>query len=342
MIPVTVLTGFLGSGKTTLLARLVKRRELARTAVIINEFGEIGIDHDLVAASEESFVQLETGCICCQVRGDLEATLADLVARRMAGTLPAFDRIVIETSGLADPAPVLNAVMAETGRGAGIRLSTVVTTVDAVNGLATLAREPQCARQVAVADRLVLTKTDLVHANQDGPLVPSIRALNPAAPILVAIKGDIDPSVVLGTGEEHVAGAPQSAAAPGSLTAAAPPLPHDPDITSVTIRRDRPIPALVLTLFLEALADHIGGDLLRFKGLIEVAEHAAQPAVVHGVQHVFHEPEWLESWPSDDHGSRLVLIGRGLSQLWVERLLDTIEAEVREIEAAGVAESAGN
>ena len=326
MIPVTVLTGFLGSGKTTLLARLLRTPAFARTAVIINEFGEVGIDHDLVAASDESYVQLETGCLCCLVRGDLEATLADLLGRRQSGAVGPFERIVIETSGLADPAPVLNAVMAETGRGAPIRLDAVVTTIDAVNGLATLAREPQSVRQVAVADRLILTKTDLAPAGSDAALIERVAALNPRAPLMIAVRGEIDPALLLAASDFDEASEPRLLA---------PPAGHDPEIGCIAIRRDEALPALALTLFLEALADHCGADLLRFKGLFNIAEHPAQPAVVHGVQHLFHEPQWLDRWPSADHGSRIVLIGRGLSALWVEHLLDTLAAEVREVEAIG-------
>lgn len=342
MIPVTVLTGFLGSGKTTLLARLIRLPEFARTAVIINEFGAVGIDHDLVEASEESFVELETGCLCCTIRGALEATLADLVARRSRGMVPAFERIVIETSGLADPAPVLNAVMAEAGRGAGIALDGVVTTVDAVTGEATLAREPQSVRQVAVADRLILTKTDLSDgAEADEALARRLAALNPRAPVLVAIKGDIAPERLLGGGMMALAGgAPEveawlvaDGAGLGSANAGRlDPARHDDGIVCLSLRRERPLPALVLTLLLEALADHCGADLLRLKGLIHVAERPEQPAVVHGVQHVFHAPQWLERWPSADRCSRLVLIGRGMSQIWVERLLDALEAEVAEVQ----------
>ena len=323
MIPVTVLTGFLGSGKTTLLARLLKHPGFARTAVIINEFGEVGIDHDLVAAGEESFVQLETGCICCMIRGDLEATLADLMGRRISGALPAFERIVIETSGLADPAPVLNAVMAETGRGAGIVLDGVVTTVDAVTGAATLTREPQSVRQVAVADRLILTKIDLLADGPDAALLACIRRHNPGAPLFEAINGVIDPAQLLGgNGSESDTTLPMDAT-----------LPHDPEIGCIVVRRAGPMPGLALTLFFEALADHVGADLLRLKGIVHVAEHPSQPAVIHGVQHVFHEPQWLERWPSGERQSRFVLIGRGLSQLWIERLLDALEAEVRDVSA---------
>ncbi len=318
MIPVTVLTGFLGSGKTTLLARLLKSPELARTAVIINEFGAVGIDHDLVETGEENFVQLETGCLCCTIRGDLEATMADLVARRTDGRVPPFDRIVIETSGLADPAPILNAVMSEGARGSGLTLGSIVTTVDAVTGLATLAREAQSARQIAVADRLILTKADLARPSTD--LLARLAALNPRARLTESTFGDIDSANMLEAERDPL----RDLHIPAGHA-------HDDDIQCIAVRRDRPMRAITLTLFLQALADHCGSDLLRLKGIVNIAERSDRPAVIHGVQHVFHAPVWLDRWPSADHSTRLVLIGRGLSEPWVLHLIAAIEAEVAEV-----------
>jgi G3E family GTPase len=318
MIPVTILTGFLGSGKTTLLARLLKSPELARTAVIINEFGAVGIDHDLVEAGEESFVQLETGCLCCTIRGDLEATMADLLARRAGGSVLPFERIVIETSGLADPAPILNAIMSEGARGSGLALGGIVTTVDAVNGLSTLAREAQSVRQVAVADRLILTKTDL--AGQSSDLRARLAALNPRAELSEALFGEIDAAGVLDIASNEIR-EPHAHASHS----------HADDIQCITVRRDAPIRALTLTLLLEALADHCGADLLRLKGILNIAERPDRPAVIHGVQHLFHAPTWLERWPSADRSTRLVLIGRGLSEAWVLDLIAAIEAEIAEL-----------
>jgi G3E family GTPase len=335
MIPVTVLTGFLGSGKTTLLARLLEAPALARAAVIINEFGEVGIDHDLVEAGEESFVQLETGCLCCSVRGDLEATMADLLARRAAGTVPPFEHFVIETSGLADPVPILNAVMSEAARGAGLALANIVTTVDAVTGLATLAREPQSVRQVAVADRLVVTKSDLSGVSRG--LRDRIAVINPRAEVIQASHGDVDPArLIAATFGDAVAAreiAAWTAVENHSIVGGPQPHAHGDDVQCFAIRRDRPIPAVAVTLILEALADHCGSGLLRLKGIVGIAEHPERPAVLHGVQHVFHAPVWLDGWPSDDRSTRLVLIGRGLSGLWVERLIAALEAEVAEIGA---------
>jgi G3E family GTPase len=327
MIPVTILTGFLGSGKTTLLARLLKSPALSRTAVIINEFGEVGIDHDLVEAGEESFVQLETGCLCCAVRGDLEATMVDLLVRRTAGAIPPFERFVIETSGLADPAPILNAVMSEAARGSGLALANIVTTVDAATGLATLASEPQSVRQVAVADRLVVTKSDLAAVSSE--LRERVTAINPRAEVFLANHGDVDPARLISAtfGTDAVARDIEAWTAIGQSHAHA----HDDDIQYFAIRRDRPIPAVAVTLLLEAMADHFGSHLLRLKGIVGIAEHPERPAVIHGVQHVFHAPVWLDRWPSDDRSTRLVLIGRGLSETWVRCLIAALEAEIAEI-----------
>src|SRR5215831_5650908 len=205
MIPVAVLTGFLGSGKTTLLGRLLRHPNFARTAVIINEFGEVGLDHDLVEASEESFVELRTGCLCCAVRGDLALTLEDLLRRRDAGTVAPFERVVIETSGLADPAPILHTLMSDAGLARRLALATVVATVDTVNGLATLERYPQSVKQVALADRLILTKTDLAHG-QCADLADRLATLNPTAKRLQASFGEVDPARLFDMGQPYAPG----------------------------------------------------------------------------------------------------------------------------------------
>jgi G3E family GTPase len=323
MIPVTVLTGFLGSGKTTLLARCLKSREFARTAVIINEFGEVGIDHDLVEAGEESFVQLETGCLCCASRGDIEATIAQLLARREAGAVVPFERIVIETSGLADPAPILNAIMRETARGSEIALSNVVTTVDCVSGLESLAREPQSMRQIAVADRLVLTKADV--GGVPSALRARLAAINPRALPVEAVFGDVDMALLLGFPRDPATEIETLVTHDGDHAHA-----HDDEIQCIVVRREQPMPALMLTLLLETLADHCGSSLLRLKGLVHILERPNAPVVIHGVQHVFSAPLWLERWPSDDRSTRIVLIGRDLSRPWLDRLMAALEAELDE------------
>ena len=335
-ISVSVLTGFLGSGKTTMLRHLLSAPEFARTAVIINEFGEIGLDHELIAASEDSFIELMTGCLCCKVRSDLAQTLAELLWRRDHGTCTPFDRIVIETSGLADPAPILQTLMTDAVAGR-LALGGVVTTVDAVNGAGTLAREEISRKQIAVADRIVLTKLDMAGASGSA-LRRRVAALNAGAPVMTADHGRIDPSQVFGAGLYD----PQTKSADvmAWLTQAAADHAHDhhdADIASFAIVREQPIRAVTLTLLLEALAEHCGNDLLRLKGIVAIAESPDRPAVIHGVQHVFHPPAWLERWPSDDRRSRLVLIARHIPQRWVEALLEAIDAEVAAVAApAGV------
>ena len=310
MIEVAVLTGFLGSGKTTLLARLLKSPGFTRTAVIINEFGEVGLDHDLIETSDESFVELQTGCLCCRMRGDLALTLEDLLRRRDDGLVPAFDRVVIETSGLADPAPILHALMSD----------------------GPLAR-PEAVRQVAVADRLILTKADLLEGTAS-ELSRRLCAINSTATLLTARFGDVDPerlfAVEPATGE--LAG---SRPAPPRVAEAAHAQAHHAGVSSFALVREEPIRAVALTLLLEALAEQCGRDLLRLKGIVNVAENRERPAVVHGVQHVFHPPAWLDRWPSEDRRSRLVFIVEGIARAWVEALLAAIEIEVGEVADRG-------
>jgi G3E family GTPase len=329
MIPVCVLTGFLGSGKTTLLGRLLKSPKFARTAVIINEFGEIGLDHDLIETSDESFVTLQTGCLCCTIRGDLVLTLADILRRRDEGTVTPFDRVVIETSGLADPAPILHAVMSDDALAERLVLAGVVTTVDAVHGAQTLERQPESVKQVAVADRLVLTKTDLL-AETPAALAERLAALNPSAPVLPASFGDIDPARLFDARIWDPSRLGGLADEPHQHHDAHDRNRHDARIACFALIREEPIPAVALTLFLEVLAEHCGADLLRLKGIVAIAESPERPAVIHGVQHVFHAPAFLERWPSDDRRSRLVFIARDLPREFAEALLDAIEAEVRE------------
>ena len=332
MIPVTVITGFLGSGKTTLLARLLRDPALSRTAVIINEFGAIGLDHELIETSDESFIQLSNGCLCCNVRSDLVLTLGDLAARRAAGTVPRFERVVIETTGLADPAPILHALMTDRNLCEVYALDGVVTTVDAVTGLATLERYREALRQAAVADRIVLTKTDLPEA-QAAAVKERLAAVNPGAPVLAVVRGAIAPSALFDSGIYDVSGkhpdvhawlAHEAVAAAGGHAHHH----HQDDITTFCIVREEPLRAVTLALMLSALAENCGADLLRMKGIVRVAEEPDRPAVIHGVQHVYHAPVWLNQWPSDDRRTRMVFIGRNMRESWVKSLLDLIDAEV--------------
>jgi len=328
VIEALVLTGFLGSGKTTLLGHLLRQPEFSRTAVIINEFGEVWLDHDLIEASEDSFIELATGCLCCQLRNDIATTIHDLLQRRDQGNVTPFSRLVIETSGLADPAPILQTLMTEATIAGRVALAGVVTTVDAVNGPATLSREEISIKQVALADRLVVTKTDLAYAKQPS-LIPRIRALNPTAPILYADHGQIDPRRFFdGRPHDSLANSLDVRSRLDTSTMARNHAHSGHDVNTFTILRHEPIRAVALTLLLETLCDHCGADLLRLKGIVNILESSGQPAVIHGVQHVFHPPSWLPHWPSDDRRSRIVFITRGVPRGWVEALLDAIDAEV--------------
>lgn len=315
MIPVSVVTGFLGSGKTTLIARLLRDPAFARTAVIVNEYGEIGLDHDLIAEGNENFLTLTTGCLCCVVRSDLVETLLDLT-RSAAGR---YDRVLIETSGLADPGPILQALMTAEGHG----LDTLITVVDPVHGEASLTDFAEARAQVALADVLLISKTDIT--SPAGSLLIQLSTLNPGAPRA---------NCVGLSAERLFAGADPAAHAARLDTRAAAPAVHTGGIETISWRRDTPLPALALTLWLQALAEHCGGKLLRMKGLIAIAEMPGQPAVVHGVRHVFSAPVFLDAWPSDDRSTRLVFIYQDMPRYFPARLLDAIEEETRDELAA--------
>ena len=339
-LPVFVLTGFLGSGKTTLLNRLLREDRLRDTAVIVNELGAIGIDHLLVESADDSVVELSGGCLCCAVRGDLARTLSDLVAQRDAGECAHFSRILIETSGLADPTPIESLLLADPALAERMELAGTTACVDATTGGSVLDRYPEAARQVAAADLLVTTKTDLAPAPT--ALDERLRRLNPDAGRAKAEFGRVcrppgdspDGTVAVG---------PSWSALPLVRRSrdARPPLPAEPvrhadGIDTLFLVREDPIPGAALTLFLRALVEHTGERLLRLKGFVEIAEAPGRPVTVNGAGHVF-EPADPRSggWPDGDRRSRLVLIGEGISGPWCEHLLDWIATEVREARPHG-------
>jgi G3E family GTPase len=336
MIPVLVVTGFLGAGKTTLLRHLLRDPAWADSAVVVNEFGEVALDHALVAAGDDAPVAFSTGCLCCAVRGGLPETLLDLHRRRGAGEVPHYARVVVETSGLADPAPVLHALMADAAVAATHRLHSVVALVDALHGEAALDRHPEARRQAMLADRLVLTKADLAPPGGAEALAARLRALNPAAPVLVAERGGaVPPGWLLAPGAHRAAADPDALAAwldAAGGGAAAPR--HSPGLAAVCVEREAPLPATALVLWMQGLAEHAGGQLLRLKGVVRLAEAPERALAVHAIRHVAHPPRWLERWPGGDGRSRVVLIGQGIPRHFPARLLAAVEAEVAEASAA--------
>jgi G3E family GTPase len=317
---VSVVTGFLGSGKTTLIQKVLRDPRFGRTAVIVNEFGEIGLDHDVLASSSDALIRLSTGCLCCAVRSDLIETLLDL-HRRRADREVDFERVIIETSGLADPVPILQSLMTDKTGATLFILDGVLTLVDAVHGPATVATHVEAQRQVAVADRILVTKTDV--SAPSAALLDELRALNPSAPHAFAAHG----AATLDWLFELDASRNVRRAAEAFMMGDSAPR-HTGTYESTVLTSASPIPALALTLFWQALADHAGDRLLRVKGLVQVAEMPDRPAMVHGVQHVFAAPEWLEAWPTPDHHTRIVFIGKSIPRRWPARLLEVITEDV--------------
>ena len=329
-----VLTGFLGAGKTSLLRRLLMLPELGDTAVIINEFGEIGLDHLLVEETvDEDVVLLKSGCICCTVRGDLKSALVALMERRRLGAIPAFARIAIETTGIADPAPIVATLAADPMLRHHFRMGNIVTVVDVPNGLSNIDAYPESLRQVAAADRLIVTKTDLASDEEAARLRARLGALNPTAE-LVTLTEAMTPDAALLLSDIHdddtrsvevarwLAGAAEVGGDhdhdhPHSLRHR-----HDRnrhgDIRAFVLRAEEALSWPRFALWLSMLLNRHGNAVLRLKGLLEL-EGVDGPVVVQGVQHLIHAPLHLKAWPEGQRGTRIVIIAKGLDPALVQR-----------------------
>ena len=305
-IPVHIVTGFLGAGKTSLINRLLRAPELADTLVIVNEWGEIGLDHLLYEKIADDVILMPSGCLCCDLRGDLLDCLHDVLRRRDSEELAPFARIVLETSGLADPAPILHALFSDPGLAERTRLAGIITFVDAVNGLVTLERHGEARRQVALADRLVLTKSDLEPST--APLRAALAAINPTAAI-------VDLAADAFGAREFLAESSAPTLGRASAMSA-----HGASVRSRSFSTERPIETAALGRFLELLSVTLGPNLLRIKGLVGTRESPDQPLLIQGAQHVFHRPTSLAEWPSSRRETVLVVISDGLESEAVERL----------------------
>ena len=318
--PVTLLTGFLGSGKTTLLRRLLRDPALRDTAVIINEFGEVALDHLLVERLDEQMVLLASGCLCCTVRGELAAAIRDLESRRARGVVPAFRRLVIESTGLADPFPVLSTLRADPVLRHHFRAAGVVATVDAVNGLGQLDRYVESMRQAAIADVIALTKTDLADEERVAPLVERLRAINPTAPLVRVAEGPLPVEVLLSAGTSSFKAVAEVAGPAAHAKARA---------FSITV--DEPLDWSTFGIWLTMLLNRHGASILRVKGLLNLRGEA-RPVAVHGVQHLVHAPTHLAQWSDDDRRSQLVFIVEGMDPDLIQRSFFTFAR----LEASGI------
>lgn len=341
-IPVTVITGFLGSGKTTLLSKLLKQKEMAKTAVIINEFGDVGLDHAFIERPEENIVELQSGCICCTIRGDLSKTLIDLHQKMLKGEISQFDRIVIETTGLADPIPIIHTLITSVELHRIYILDAVITIVDAVNGAATLNNQPESVKQTALAECIVISKTDLADTKTQTELISHLKIINPSAKIIDNNHAELSYNELFAFKSYD----PYDKSQDVKKWLAAEKYEnqnehehhhhhhhhhdvnrHGKHIKAFAMTNDKPISSTAFTFFLDMLAAKAGENLLRVKGIVNIKDEN-RAAVIHGVQHIFHPVKWLDEWPDNDKRTRMVFITRDIPQEEVEDIFNILLSTV--------------
>jgi G3E family GTPase len=329
-IPVNIITGFLGSGKTTLLQHLLAAPALSDTAVLVNEFGEIGLDHHLLQRVDADIVLLQSGCLCCTIRGDLSTAIRDLYGKRERGEIAQFQRLAIETTGLADPVPILATVMAEPMISHHFRLGHVIATVDGVNGPFHLDRQYESVKQVAAADRIIVTKTDIASPNAVSDLIAGLRRLNPSATLFSMTMDHVPDAALLLTDDPYDPNVRGAEVQRWLAFATAAPNDdrhhrhavnrHGDSIHAFCLTFEEPLDWTAFGIWLSMLLHSRGTDVLRVKGLLNVVGNDS-PVVVHGVQHLVHPPVHLGVWPDGDRRSRLVFIVRDIAQSEIERSL---------------------
>ena len=330
-IPVTVITGFLGSGKTTLLSSILKKKEMQKTAVIINEFGEIGLDHALIEHTDENIVELQSGCICCTIQGDLNKTLIDLFDKMMNGKVSSFNRVLIETTGLANPVPIIHTLMSSIELIRIYSLDGVITVVDSVNGEKTLDLHEESLKQLALAEKIILSKTDIIDKDEIKSLIYRIKEINPVSQIVFSKFGNIPLEEIFGLGAYD----PYKRSADVKKWLAAEKYKdkkhhhhhdvnrHNENIRAFSMMSENPVNMIAFSFFRDMITAALGANLLRMKGIVNIAGEE-RPAVIHGVQHIFHPVQWLETWPDNDRRTKLVFITQNIKKEQIEDFFRTL------------------
>ncbi len=335
-IGISVLTGFLGSGKTTILTSLIKQKQMANAAIIINEFGEVGLDHDLIETTDENVIELQNGCICCTIQGDLKTTLLNLLKKMEKGDISPFNHVIIETTGLADPVPIIHTLMTSLDLQRIYSIDGVITVVDSINGEPTYNSHEEAVKQTAFADIIILSKTDIADKGTVDALTKKIKSINPSVTIIKSDKNSLPASELLGLNDYNpqnkdwnvrewldIEKNKSSNHLHNHHNHEHDVNRHGDNIETFAMVTSQPVSMTSVNFFLELLMSQMGENILRIKGILNIKGQSC-PAVIHGVQHIFHPLEWLDKWPSDDKQSRLVFITKNIKKDMIDDLFNII------------------